>query len=498
MKRILTFLLFSSGLPCWTFAAAQTHKVAKPEAVVRAVGVYEWTGDLAKSTASRLIPVSLDISGSLEDAGVYMARPIPFALLPGNDYLLQVAGVDRGSLALLYARHLQTADSAYEDGWFGYGSYKPLAPPKKQPVLRAAKTPAVVTGSGDSNRPHSSGKNGSAGDQDTAQGAETKTQADSDPDRPHLTRKDDSTKKDSGASPGSDTDASSQADRPTMHRKSADPSGDTTGTATASGNAPADDPDRPTLKRHSTDEGKKGSKVGDDVATVTGTGSLNNDPDRPNLHRGKPAGVMTEADLPKLTGLPSDLHQMVAVSDAVNRPEHDFARAWEDDRERVSVLSGMQALATAQLASQAAPKAGPTSVARTPAAPHRASRAVHASVPLEALLHEELKGYTLSYGGAPTYVYTAQTGGQGASLHYVTIIAQKDVMGTLKPALQSATDAAHLDRTPRFRLVGAVDADASNRASLLFELRAQSSRQFALYQVIGARADQTLVTGSTQ
>ena len=71
-------------------------------------------------------------------------------------------------------------------------------------------------------------------------------------------------------------------------------------------------------------------------------------------------------------------------------------------------------------------------------------------------------------------------------------------MGALKPALQSATDASHLDRTPRIRLVDAVDADASNRASLLFELRAQNSRQFALYRVIGATAEQILLTGSTE
>jgi hypothetical protein len=48
------------------------------------------------------------------------------------------------------------------------------------------------------------------------------------------------------------------------------------------------------------------------------------------------------------------------------------------------------------------------------------------------------------------------------------------------------------------RLVDVVDAEASNRASLLFELRAQNSRQFALYRVIGAQAAQTFLTGSTQ
>ena len=57
MKRILgLFTVISTALA--GTARAQTHKVTKPETVVRAVGVYEWTGDLKKPTASRLIPVT--------------------------------------------------------------------------------------------------------------------------------------------------------------------------------------------------------------------------------------------------------------------------------------------------------------------------------------------------------------------------------------------------------------------------------------------------------
>jgi hypothetical protein len=61
-------------------AVAQMHKVETPQKVTRAVGVYEWTGDLNKPIAARLVPVSLFIDGHLEDAGVYLARPEPFAL----------------------------------------------------------------------------------------------------------------------------------------------------------------------------------------------------------------------------------------------------------------------------------------------------------------------------------------------------------------------------------------------------------------------------------
>ena len=109
-----------------------------------------------------------------------------------------------------------------------------------------------------------------------------------------------------------------------------------------------------------------------------------------------------------------------------------------------------------------------------------------------------MKGYTLSYGGAATYVYTAHTDGLGSTVRFVTLVAQVDMNGEPQIAIKSVTDAAHLDRTPRLRLVDGVDAEASNRASLLFELRARNSRQFALYRVIGARAEQTFLSGSTQ
>ncbi len=45
------------------------------------------------------------------------------------------------------------------------------------------------------------------------------------------------------------------------------------------------------------------------------------DPDRPRLMRGKSTGSGPDV-LPSLMGLPPDMHQAVAVSDAKNRPEH--------------------------------------------------------------------------------------------------------------------------------------------------------------------------------
>src|SRR5882757_1416190 len=167
MKNLWSIgFLFSFAVPLCAPLFGQMHKVEKPQTVVRAVGVYEWTGDVAKPTASRLIPVTLFIDSKLEDAGVYLARPVPFALLSGNLYELDEAGVSKGMLDLVYARHLQAANVAqdYDDGWFGYGSFKPLATPKKEIAhkLKPARTVGVVTSSNsdDPDRPHFSDKSG--------------------------------------------------------------------------------------------------------------------------------------------------------------------------------------------------------------------------------------------------------------------------------------------------------------------------------------------------
>jgi hypothetical protein len=461
---------------------AQTHKVAAPENIVRAVGVYEWTGDMAKPAASRLIPVSLFIDGKLEDAAVYLARPVPFALATGNVYELDQAGIAQGTLDLAFARHLIATGAAttpYDDGWFGYGKFVLPTPPKPS-TLRPAKTLGVINGiDEDDNRPHFSARSAQPGSGDTA----TPT---------------------SGAPAASTGTPAADPDRPTLHRSTS--TADQTASSN-SGDTPANDPDRPTLRRRSSQDA--GKNTSDQIGGSDGVASLNDDPNRPLLHRGKPISALTDADIAKLAGLPADqdLHQMVAVSDAANRPSHDFSRAWQDEAERQAILAKLQATARAQLAAYEtanappAPKTAPAPPdTRKPNSKLRRAMAQETPPPPAPvpLLDEQLKGYTLSYGGAATYVYSAHTDGLGPTLCYVTLVAQVDMNGEPAIAIKSVTDATHLDRTPHMRLVDAVDAEASNRASLLIELRAQNSRQFALYRVIGARAEQTFLTGSTQ
>jgi hypothetical protein len=496
-----------SGLALFSLALAplraQTHKVAKPENVVRAVGIYEWTGDMKKPAASRLIPVSLFIDGKLQDAAVYMASPVPFALLTGNVYELQKSGIAQGMLDLAFARHLvapETAATTYDDGWFGYGKFVTPPQPKKS-NLKPSATLAKINGMDENDdAPHFSSRSatpGSGGSATPTAGTTTAsngTPAD-DPDRPTLHRSGSSS--DKTTSTGSGGTPADDPDRPTMHRSS--DSGDQTA-STSSGNTPANDPDRPTLRRRSPSDAKNTTGQSDNGQVDT---ALNDDPNRPLLHRGKPVGSVTDIDIPKLSGLPGDddLHQMVAVSDAANRPPHDFSRPWDDEDEHKEILTKLQAAAREQLtayeAANAVTQAKPAAK-KSPTATRRTTKQTPPPPPPEPLLDEQLTGYTLSYGGAATFVYHAHTDGLGSTLRFVTLVAQINMQGEPQIALKNVTDATHLDRTPRMRLVDAVDAEASNRASLLFELRAQNSRQFALYRVIGAQATQTFITGSTQ
>lgn len=476
--------LFLCAIACVSLTLrlqGQVHRVTAPQKVVRAVGVYEWTGELAKPTGARLIPVSLFINGRLEDADVYDARPVPFALDTGNVYELQKAGIAQGTLDIAFARKLVPTATAYtnwDDGWFGYGKFLPPAPPKVS-KLKTITTPIKVNGldEPDDDRPHFSSRSAVPGSGGAAAPAP-------------------------GTTPTASSTPADDPDRPTLHRAS-DSSG------SASSGIP-DDPDRPTLKKHSA--APTGTATNEDVTAI---GSPMADADRPILHRGKSESSIGESDLPKLIGLPADqdLQQMVAVSDAADRQPHDFSRPWDDDAERATILGKMEDAARAVLTDyERANKLTPTNAAppvqgATPAlkrapvgsAHHSGAKKTASAPPApEPLVDEKLVGYLLSYGGSPTFVYSAHTDGVGEAERFVTIVAQENPQGEPEIALKNVTDAAHLDRTPRMRLVDAVDAEASNRASLLFELRAQSSRQFALYRVIGGRSDQGFLTGATE
>jgi hypothetical protein len=490
--------------------SAQMHHVEKTERVTRAVGVYEWTGDMVKPDAARLIPVSIFINNHYEDAGVYLAHPIPLAVETGNVYAVQHSGDLVGNLDLDFARDIVDKRSIGDDNplgaWYGYGRFIPLsAAPPPAKLTQHSATPAAVVGSDDDSRPHfvpsrNPSDNSSASSTTAKNGSTSSSPAPADdPDRPRMNRRDSdsSTADNAPLSPGTD--------------------------AQGTGSIPDADPDRPTLGHRNVPDNKKQKKEKDSGSGVEAMPtSLNEDPDRPEIHRGK---VISATAPPQLTGTPGNLHQAVAVSDAANNPTHVFARDWETPTERAATMADTQRLAqplvrqylTANHLEPAPVAASGPKLNATPATARPATTAHtttahsttahttahttsthHATPPAAAALtfaDEQIFGYTLSYGGLPTFVYSAALVTTVGPPVRITLIAQRLPAGGLQISLSSVTDEGHLDRIPWMRLVDAVDPDDSHRASLLFELRAKSTRQFALYSLASAQAQQTFITG---
>ena len=380
---------------------AQTDKPASTTPVTRAIAVYEWTGDLAHPIAARLIPVSLFIHNHLEDAGVYLAQPIPFALQPGNVYTVERAGQP------LTALDLKTANNPH-GAWVGYGRS------------------LTLTEEAEATNPHPT---------------------------------------------------------PTTPLPATD-----------------NTPDKPALRT----KPKKQKKQPPQKAYVTpSTTPILDDPDRPTLASGPPP---TPATLPELTTLPADLHQTAAVSDATNRPAETFTYTWPSPTIHDQTLQALEALALPPLTHYAAFNhltPAPTNLSSRPD-PERAKRVEGlverpaGEISTVTLTHAQLLAYTLTATAPPTYILTAESPLTTDGPIYITLIAQPGPTHQLHRILLSITDATHLDRTPHLIPIDAADPDATGHASLLFELRSQTTRQFALYTLTDATAQQTLLTTPIQ
>jgi len=416
-------------------------KSSKNAPDLRAVAVLEWTGDISKPTSCRIVPVTVFDGDKLQDAGVYLARPQPLALSGEVEYELKQNGKTFGLF--------DVENAGQEQGtWVGYGKWKEIPAPKAPKETAPAKI-----------------------DEEVAD------------DKPVLHRKQHGEEPpDSGTKGG--------------------------GTSTTSSQQPAggDDPDRPKLekkpeKKQASQKTSSPDSEGPAPATarpelapslgdVESVGS--SDPDRPKLQRGKVNGTGVLI-LPSLMGIPADMQQAVAVSDAKNRPDHPWNYSWANPDDEKKMQAAMEDMARHALGLKtAAPEPAPA--AKKPgAAAHKPVKA--AEPPAVPLADEQFRVFELAYGSGATMVLTAHTDGPPASRKFVTIIAQPDLYGNVLVLLKSVTDMAHLDETPRMRLVDAVDALEDNRGELLFELRGEGSRQFVLYRIYRGRADKLFATG---
>ena len=403
---------------------------------VRAIAVLEWTGEIGKPSASRIIPISVFDGEQYQPGGLYLARPEPLALEPGTEYVLQDAGIDRGLFDINTAQDV--------DGyWFGYGSWKPTAPPARKAKPKQGKhLPQVVTDAGDS--------------------------------RPHFKGRDTS---------GNSTSADSS-------------SGSTS--PPASSNPPAGDPDRPTLRRRSDSPASAPAfSPGSADATAPEVAIGGADPDRPHLVHGQQT-PKDDIQPAQLTGVPTGLQQMIAVSDAGEGEAHPFVYLWNDPADADKMKEQMEIAAASAIAAAAPPaKTAPKPhTATTTVAQRRRAAAAAAAPPKPVFTNERFKAFELTFSGGATLVFSGETTDKAGKVKYVTLIAQPDFNGVPKVLFKSVTDDDHLDVTPRMRLVDAVDAKADNRGDLVFELRSHRDREFVIYRISAGRAEQVFTTGS--
>jgi hypothetical protein len=462
-------VLLALAAPAWGQYPGHVENKKKAAASVRAVAVLEWTGEVGKPSASRIIPISVFDGERYQPGGLYLAKPEPLALEPGTEYVLQDSGVARGLFDINSAQDVQ----GY---WFGYGAWKPMAAPVKRAARPAkqGKNTHEVTDAG-SDRPRFKGRDSSGGStsSDSSSSSSNKSESTGDPDRPTLRRRADS-------SSSSSSDSSSPS-----------PSTDTS----TSSKAPASDPDRPTLHKHSD---SSSSTPGSSSANAPGpeTPIAGADPDRPRMAHGQQT-PKDEYQPAQLTGVPTGLQQMIAVSDAGEGEPHPFVYLWADPGDAAKMQEQMEIAAGAAVAASEPPvKTAVKPHAATTPAQRRKAATTPPPAPKFVFTNEHFKAYELTYSGGATLVFSGETLNHAGKVKYVTLIAQPDFNGVPKVLFKSVTDDDHLDVTPKMRLVDAVDARANNRGDLVFELRSNRDREFVIYRIASGQAEQVFTTGS--
>ena len=411
---------------------------------LRATAVLEYTGDLTKIKESRLVPIVVWDGAQYQPGGLYLAQPAPLAVLSGTQYQLESSGKPEGFFDIRDAEDLAGL-------WVGVGSFEAPVPP------RSKAAPA--------NRNH------------------VYEVRDNDPDKPHFAHRPAEEQQQGGAGDGAGSGAKAQnappidPDRPTLHpRSGGSDSGSGSGSSSGSSHAD-DDTERPTFHRQS------------NASAEVPTSQPAVDPDRPRLEYKAPVEQSKLAKPDALFGIPAEMHQIAGVSDTRSGDTFSWTFSWANADDENKMKTALEAIAQKAIAP---PTAAP--VASKPVGTAAAHRRTHQPPPppLPELADEDFRTYSLSFGGGATMVLTARSTGTPAK--YVTIVAEPDFYGQPKVLLKQVTSDNALDVSPRYRLVDAVDTAGNGRADLIFELRGQTYRQFAIYRIAGGTATEAFVT----
>ena len=289
-----------------------------------------------------------------------------------------------------------------------------------------------------------------------------------DPDKPHFAHRP------PPEATNPDGSAADSPDHPTLHARTGDSSADNSSDSGSASTQPALDSDRPTFHRHA----------------ASPANQMAVDPDRPRLSHTTPESQQKLARPDALFGLPADMKQIAGVSDSNPVSTQSFTYSWANPEDSATMRSALETVAQQAVAPPAPPK--------PPAAKSAAHTTRHKPAPPPpppALDDEEFQAFGLTFGGGATMVLTGHT--STTPQKYVTVIAQPDFYGKAQILLKQVTMDDSLDVSPRMRLIDAVDTQGNSRGDLLFELRGQTYRQFAIYRVAGGQATQVFVTQPT-
>jgi hypothetical protein len=435
---------------------------------LRATAVLEYTGDLTKPNASRLIPIAVWDGERYQPGGLYLAQPVPLTVETGTQYVLQTAGTPKGLFDVKGA-------SDVGGSWIAIGTYQKPAAPTVAKLKPSRSLPRIVSDA-DSDKPHFA--HVPSGDSNPGSG----------------TTKNSSSNTSQASAPDSE--------RPTLHRRTDDANSQNTssgnsGSSTESGNAPVD-PDRPILREPPKPSSNSSTAPGSEGPE---TATTDTDPNRPHLEYGRPADLESldapsSVEIAKLAGTPTDLKEIAAVSDAANRPTHSYVYSWTEPDDEKKMQAALETLAQQLLVKPAPGAITPTA---NSSAVHKTTSAVARKKPtppaMPTLTDEQFTAYSLSYGSGATLVFSATTG-DGDAARYITLIAQPDFNGTPLVLYKQITSQRELDVVPRMKLIDAVDTDADNRAELIFALENTTGRQYAIYRVSNSHVEQVFTTGS--
>ena len=505
LRRLAWLCAISAALPVAAHAQYPGHvdpSQASNQPHLRATAVYEFTGDITKPNAGRLIPIAVWDGTAFQPGGLYLAQPAPLAVQAGTLYELEEAGQRKGLFDIKEAENQAGL-------WIGVGVFQKETPPQITKLRPSKHLPQVVQDY-NPDKPHfahrpaddsqTGGNSGgsSGGNSGSSSGSTTTTTAAKappvDPDRPTLHKRTDSGDSGSNTSSTSGSDSSSGSSSDSASGSSSD-----TASTTSAGGADVD-PDRPTLHRRN--DAGAGSAGGSGLARSEAPAV---DPNRPRLGYGRPANMEAIDKPDALTGTPTNMEQVVAVSDPTPAEQHVFTYSWPDPDTMTKMKTALEAIALKALVPPAvAPKPAAkstvhtgTTTAQTQTQTRTQARRRKAAAPAPpALSDEEFHAYELSYGGGATLVFSADLKAKDGSVKYVTLIAKPDFYGSPQVLLTHTTSDKELEFNPRMQLVDAVDTDGDHRAELIFELRSKNDRQFAIYRVAGGQAEQVFTTAS--